>query len=52
VLNAGGRKKWWQWLRNVDLRHIGHMARILARAQTLMNPQAYLAECSLPRDPQ
>ncbi len=52
VLNVGGRKKWWQWLRNVDLRHVGHMARILARAQTLMDPRAYLAECSLPRDSQ
>ncbi len=52
VLNAGGRKKWWQWLRNVDLRHIGHMARILARAQQLMDPRAYLAECTLPKDSQ
>ena len=34
----------------VDLRHIGHMARILARAQQLMDPRAYLAECSLPKD--
>jgi len=52
VLNAGGRKKWWQWLPNVDLRHIGHMARILARSQQLMDPRAYLAECSLPKDSQ
>ena len=51
VLNAGGRKKWWQWLRNADLRNTGHMARILARAQKSMGPQAYLAECGLPKDP-
>jgi hypothetical protein len=44
VLNAAGRKKWWEWARDIDLRHIGHMARILARAQKLMDPQAYLAE--------
>lgn len=50
VLNAGGRKKWWQWARDIDLRHIGHMARILARAQKLMDPQAYLAEFSVPVD--
>ncbi len=50
VLNAGGRKKWWQWARDIDLRHIGHMARILARAQKLMDPQAYLAEFSVPAD--
>jgi radical SAM superfamily enzyme YgiQ (UPF0313 family) len=50
VLNAGGRKKWWEWLREVDMRHIGHMARILARAQKLMDPQAYLAEFRIPAD--
>jgi radical SAM superfamily enzyme YgiQ (UPF0313 family) len=50
VLNAAGRKKWWQWLRGVDLRNIGHMARILARSQQLMDPRAYLAECRIPTD--
>jgi len=50
VLNAGGRKKWWQWLKNVDVRHIGHMARILIRSQQLMDPNAYLAEYSIPTD--
>jgi len=50
VLNAAGRKKWWQWLRDVDMRHIGHMARILARSQQLMDPRAYLAEYGVPTD--
>jgi hypothetical protein len=50
VLNTAGRKKWWQWLRGVDLRNIGHMARILARSQQLMDPRAYLAECRIPTD--
>jgi hypothetical protein len=50
VLNAAGRKKWWEWVRDVDLRHIGRMARILARVQKLMDPQAYLAEFSVPTD--
>lgn len=50
VLNAGGRKKWWQWLPQVDLRHIGHLARILFRSQQLMNPQAYLDEYVIPAD--
>lgn len=50
VLNAAGRKKWWQWLPQVDPRHIGHMARILIRSQQLMNPRAYLAEYSIPAD--
>jgi radical SAM superfamily enzyme YgiQ (UPF0313 family) len=50
VLNVGGRKKWWEWLREVDMRHIGHMARILTRAQKLMDPRAYLAEFRIPAD--
>lgn len=50
VLNAAGRKKWWEWVRDIDLRHIGHMARILARAQKMMDPQAYLAEFSVPTE--
>ena len=50
VLNAAGRKKSWQWLPQVDLRHIGQMARILIRSQQLMNPRAYLAEYSIPAD--
>lgn len=52
VLNAAGRKKWWQWLPQVDLRHIGHLARILARSQQLMNPRAYLAEYRVPDGPE
>ncbi len=50
VLNAAGRKKWWQWLPQVDVRHIGHMARILIRSQQLMNPQAYLDQYKIPAD--
>ena len=52
VLNSAGRKKWWQWLPQVDLRHIGHLARILARSQQLMNPHAYMAEYSVPDGPE
>ena len=50
VLNSAGRKKWWQWLPQVDLRHIGKMVRILIRSQQLMNPRAYLAEYRIPSD--
>jgi radical SAM superfamily enzyme YgiQ (UPF0313 family) len=50
VLNAAGRKKWWQWLPQVDLRHITHLARILSRSQKLMDPRAYLAEYNIPAD--
>jgi radical SAM superfamily enzyme YgiQ (UPF0313 family) len=48
VLNARGRKKWWRWLRQVDLRQAGQMVRILLRSQQLMNPKAYLAEYKVP----
>jgi radical SAM superfamily enzyme YgiQ (UPF0313 family) len=50
ILNAAGRKKWRQWRPQVDLRHIGHMARILSRSQKLMDPRAYLAEFHTPAD--
>ena len=50
VLNAAGRKKWWQWLRQVDLRHLGHMAKILARSQKLMDPREYLKHYRVPAD--
>jgi hopanoid C-3 methylase len=47
VLNIAGKKKWWQWLKQVRLRDIPRLARILARTQTLMDPQAYLKETNL-----
>jgi radical SAM superfamily enzyme YgiQ (UPF0313 family) len=47
VLNIAGKKKWWQWLKQVRLRDIPRLARILARTQTLMDPQAYLKETQL-----
>ncbi len=47
VLNIAGKKKWWQWLNQVRLRDIPRLAQILARTQTLMDPQAYLQETSL-----
>lgn len=48
VLNVSGRKKWWQWLSQVRVRDIPRLARILARTQVLMDPQAYLRETKLP----
>lgn len=47
VLNLAGKKKWWQWVKQVRLRDIPRLARILARTQTLMDPQAYLNETNL-----
>jgi len=48
VLNVAGRKKWWQWLKGVRPQDIPRLARILARTQVLMDPQAYLRESKLP----
>ncbi len=49
VLNVSGRKKWWQWLRQVRVQDIPRLARILARTQVLMDPQAYVRETKLPK---
>jgi hypothetical protein len=45
-----GRKKWWQWIPQIELKNIGMMARILARTQQLMNPRAYMAEYRVPAE--
>jgi radical SAM superfamily enzyme YgiQ (UPF0313 family) len=47
VLNVAGKKKWWQWLKQVRVRDIPRLAQILARTQTLMDPQAYIKETKL-----
>jgi len=48
VLNVAGRKKWWQWLKDVRVRDLPRLARILARTQVLMDPRAYIRETNLP----
>jgi hopanoid C-3 methylase len=50
VLYAGGEKKWYHWLRQVRLRDVPRFARILARTQKLMDPNAYMTETTI-RDP-
>lgn len=47
VLNIAGKKKWWQWLKQVRVRDIPRLARILARTQGMMDPQAYLLQTKL-----
>jgi len=49
VLNIAGKKKWWQWLRQVRMRDLPRLAQILARTQTLMDPQAYVKQTKLLR---
>lgn len=47
VLNLAGRKKWYQWLKEVRIQDIPRMAQILSRTQKLMDPQEYLRESAL-----
>jgi hopanoid C-3 methylase len=47
ILNLKGRKRVWQWLREVDLRNALFLLQALGRTQRLMNPEHYLAEYRL-----
>ena len=44
MLNLSGRKKWWQWLRDVKITDAWFLARMLHQTQRMMDPNAYLAE--------
>jgi hypothetical protein len=47
VLNLGGRKSVWQWLRDVHPRDALFLLRALRRTQRMMDPAHYLAEYDL-----
>jgi radical SAM superfamily enzyme YgiQ (UPF0313 family) len=47
VLNLRGRKKVWQWLREVDPRNALFLMRALRRTQRMMDPAHYLMEYDL-----
>jgi hypothetical protein len=47
VLNLGGRKSVWQWLRQVEPRNAMFLLKALRRTQRMMDPQHYLAEYDL-----
>jgi len=44
ILNLGGRKRWWDWARQVRPTQLPYLTRVLLRTQRMMQPQAYLAE--------
>jgi radical SAM superfamily enzyme YgiQ (UPF0313 family) len=44
VLNLSGRKRWWQWLREVKPRDAWFLAKMLRSTQRMMDPASYLAE--------
>jgi hypothetical protein len=47
VLNLGGRKSVWQWLRQVEPRNAMFLLKALRRTQRMMDPQHYLGEYDL-----
>jgi radical SAM superfamily enzyme YgiQ (UPF0313 family) len=47
VLNLRGRKRMWQWLREVDPMNALFLLRALHRTQKMMNPAHYLQEYDL-----
>ena len=47
VLNLGGRKSVWQWLRQVQPRNAMFLLKALRRTQRMMDPRHYLAEYDL-----
>jgi radical SAM superfamily enzyme YgiQ (UPF0313 family) len=47
VLNLRGRKKVWQWLREVDPRNALFLMKALRRTQHMMDPKHYLGEYDL-----
>ncbi len=44
VLNLRGRKSFWQWMREVDVRNAAFLIGALRRTQRMMDPAHYLAE--------
>ena len=48
ILNLGGRKSVWQWLRETDFRNAPFLLRALLRSQRMMNPSHYLREHAIP----
>ena len=47
VLNLRGRKKLWQWLREVDLGNALFLMQALRRTQAMMSPAHYMKEYDL-----
>jgi hopanoid C-3 methylase len=47
ILNLGGRKSVWQWLREVELRNAPFLLRALMRSQRMMKASHYLREHKL-----
>jgi radical SAM superfamily enzyme YgiQ (UPF0313 family) len=44
ILNLAGHKRWRDWARQVRLREVPYLTRVLLRTQRMMQPAAYLQE--------
>ncbi len=48
VLNLRGPKRFWQWMREVEVRHALFLIRALRRTQRMMDPKRYLEDYDIP----
>ena len=44
ILNLDGDKRWSDWAKQIRLRQLPYLTRVLLRTQRMMRPEAYLAE--------
>jgi radical SAM superfamily enzyme YgiQ (UPF0313 family) len=51
VLNLRGQKRWWHWLREVEIRNAWFLVQALRRSQKMLDPSHYLAEHRLAPSP-
>ena len=51
VLNLRGQKRWWHWLREVEIRNAWFLVQALRRSQKMLDPGHYLAEHRLAPSP-
>jgi len=51
VLNLRGQKRWWHWLREVEIRNAWFLVQALRRSQKMLDPRHYLAEHRLAPSP-
>ncbi len=51
VLNLRGQKRWWHWLREVEIRNAWFLVQALRRSQKMLDPRHYLAEHRLATPP-
>ena len=51
VLNLRGQKRWWHWLREVEIRNAWFLVQALRRTQKMLDPGHYLEEHRLAATP-